>query len=94
MIKADIVSKLAGEMNVSRSAATRGLMTIIDSIYKALITGEKVTIVGFGTFFVVHRKGREFKNPRTGKEMKIKARRVPKFSAGSALTAAINDRRT
>jgi DNA-binding protein HU-beta len=93
MTKAEIVAKMAEEINVSRTLAARGFMTAINCIAQAMKKDERVTIVGFGTFSVVRRKARKFKNPRTGKEMKIVARRVPKFSAGAALRTALNSRK-
>ncbi|MEI6155368.1 MAG: HU family DNA-binding protein, partial [Deltaproteobacteria bacterium] len=56
----------------------------------ALKKGEKVTFVGFGTFSVADRKARKGRNPQTGKEIKIAAKKVPKFSAGAALKAAVS----
>jgi nucleoid DNA-binding protein len=90
MTKAEIVAEMASATKVSKTLAARGFMAAIDCITQAMKKEERVTIVGFGTFFVVRRKARTFKNPRTDKEMKIAAKKVPRFSAGAALMAAIN----
>ena len=88
MTKTDIVAKVAEEIKVSQAAAAKALTVIIDSISQAMKRGEKVTLVGFGTFSVAERKARKGRNPQTGKEIKIAAKKVPKFSAGVALKAA------
>jgi len=90
MTKAEIVAKVAAEMNVPKVAAEKGFKTIIGCIEEALKNGEKTTIIGFGTFSVTERKARKGRNPQTGKEIKIAAKKVPRFSAGSALKAAVN----
>jgi len=88
MTKAEIVAKVAEEIKVSKKAAGQAVALITDSVAQALRKGEKVTFVGFGTFSVVHRKARKGRNPRTGKELKIAAKKAPKFTAGAALKAA------
>lgn len=88
MTKAEIVAKVAQEVKVSKAAAAQALTVITDSIAQAMKKGDKVTLVGFGTFSVSERKARVGRNPRTGKEIKIPARKAPKFSAGAALKAA------
>ena len=88
MTKADIVAKVAEEIKVSQAAAAKALAVITDSITQAMKKGEKVTLVGFGTFSVTERKARKGRNPQTGKEIKIAAKKVPKFTAGAALKVA------
>ena len=88
MTKAEIVAKVAEEIKISKKAAGQALSLITDSIAQALRKGEKVTFVGFGTFSVVQRKARKGRNLRTGTEVKIAARKAPKFTAGSALKTA------
>jgi DNA-binding protein HU-beta len=88
MTKAEIVAKVAEEIKISKAAAGKALALITDSISQAMRKGEKVTFVGFGTFSVVQRKARKGRNPRTGKEIKIAAKKAPKFTAGAALKAA------
>ena len=88
MTKADIIAKLAEEIKISRKAAGQTLALVTDSVAQAMRKGEKVTFVGFGTFSVVQRKARKGRNPQNGKEIKIAAKKAPKFTAGSTLKAA------
>ena len=88
MTKAEIVEKVAAEIKVSKTAAAMALAVITGSITESIRKGGKVTLVGFGTFSVAARKARKGRNPQTGKEIKIAAKKVPKFSAGAALKAA------
>jgi len=88
MTKAEIVAKLAEEIKISKTAAGKALALITDSIAGAIRKGEKVALVGFGTFSVVQRNARKGRNLQTGKEIKIAAKKAPKFTAGSALKAA------
>ena len=89
MTKAELISKIANDSKITKAAAGRALDSAIDGITKALKKGDKVTLVGFGTFSVARRKAREGRNPQTGKPIKIKAKRVAKFKAGSALSKAV-----
>jgi DNA-binding protein HU-beta len=88
MTKAEIVAKVAEQIKISKTAAGKALASIIDSIAQATRKGEKVFLLGLGTFSVVQRKARTGRNPQNGKEIKIAAKKVPKFTAGSALKAA------
>ena len=88
MTKAEIVEKVAQEVKISKAAAGKALAVITDSIAQAIKKGQKVSLIGFGTFSVSQRKARKGRNPQTGKEIKIAAKKVPKFSAGAALKAA------
>jgi DNA-binding protein HU-beta len=88
MTKAEIVAKVAEEIKISKAAAAKALAVITGSIAQTIKKGGKVTLIGFGTFSVAERKARKGRNPRTGKEIKIAAKKVPKFSAGAALKAA------
>jgi DNA-binding protein HU-beta len=88
MTKAEIVAKVAEEIKISKAAAAKALAVITDSITETIKAGGKATFVGFGTFFVAQRKARKGRNPQTGKEIKIAAKKVPKFSAGASLNAA------
>ncbi len=90
MTKAEIVAKVAEELKLSRAAAAKAFGVMTGCIEGALKKGEKVTFVGFGTFSVADRKARKGRNPQTGKEIKIAAKKVPKFSAGAALKAAVS----
>ena len=88
MTKAEIVEKVAAEIKISKAAAAKALAVITDSITQTIKAGGKATLIGFGTFLVAERKARKGRNPQTGKEIKIAAKKVPKFSAGAALKAA------
>ncbi len=84
MNKGDLVNEAAKVVG-TRKAAEGAVNCVLDSIAKALKKGEKVTLVGFGTFSVAKRAARTGRNPQTGKEIKIKAKKVPKFIAGKKL---------
>jgi DNA-binding protein HU-beta len=84
MTKADFIAKVAAKTNFSKAQAEKALNTVIDVVKEALKKGDKLSLVGFGTFSVVKRKARTGRNPRTGKPMKIPAKKVPKFSASPA----------
>jgi DNA-binding protein HU-beta len=89
MTKAELIEKIAVGAGLSKADAARSLDTTLDSIKGALKKGQKVTLVGFGTFGVSKRKARLGRNPRTGQEIKIPAAKTPKFTAGKALKDAL-----
>lgn len=90
MTKAEIIDKIASDADVSKSAAGNALESLTSSIVSSLKKGDKVTLVGFGTFSVSNRKARDGRNPRTGETIKIKASKAPKFSAGKSFKDALN----
>jgi len=85
MNKAELVDAVSSETNLSKKDVASVIDALLDTITKALVKGDKVSLVGFGTFQVSKRKARTGLNPRTGEEIKISARTVPKFVAGKAL---------
>jgi DNA-binding protein HU-beta len=87
MTKAQLVDKMAKDAKLTK--ADKAINSFVDGVKKALKKGEKVALIGFGTFSVSQRKARKGRNPRTGSEIKIPARKVPKFSAGLALKKAV-----
>ena len=89
MTKADLVSRMAKDAKISKAAAGRALDGAVDAITRALKKGDSVTLVGFGTFSVSKRKARKGRNPQTGREIKIPARKVAKFKAGAYLKKAV-----
>jgi DNA-binding protein HU-beta len=89
MTKAELVAKMAKDAKISKAAAGKALNGAIEAITKALKKGDSVTLVGFGTFSVSKRKARKGRNPQTGKEIKIAARKVAKFKAGSELKKTV-----
>ncbi|HWP49702.1 MAG TPA: HU family DNA-binding protein [Candidatus Limnocylindrales bacterium] len=88
MNKGDLVSRVAEAANLTKAQAAKAIDGTIKGIMSALQKGEKVTLVGFGTFSVAKRKARIGRNPSTGKELKIPAKQVPKFVAGAKLREA------
>lgn len=85
MTKAELTDKIAIAAGISRTAAANALNSMLENITKTLQKGQKVTLLGFGTFSVQHRKARSGRNPKTGEEIKIPASKLPKFTAGTAL---------
>lgn len=90
MNKAELIDAVAEGADISKSVATRAVDTVLDSITKTLQNGDKVTLVGFGTFSVRHRAARTGRNPRTKELLNIPASKVPGFKAGKAFKNAIN----
>jgi len=89
MTKAQLVDIVASNSKISKAAATKAIDSLIKGVTRALKKGEKVTLVGFGTFSVTRRKARRGRNPQTGAEIKIPAVKAPKFTAGKALKSAV-----
>jgi DNA-binding protein HU-beta len=90
MNKSDLIDAIAKSADISKAAAGRSLDATVEAIKKALKKGDTVSLVGFGTFKVGKRAARNGRNPRTGETIKIKAAKVPKFSAGKGLKDAVN----
>ena len=88
MNKGDLVTEVAKVVNTKKQAQ-EAVDCVFGSITKALKKKDTVTLVGFGTFKVDKRKARKGRNPQTGEEIKIKAKKVPKFVAGKALKDAV-----
>ncbi len=92
MNKGELIAKVAEEIKVSKAVATKAVAAVTGSIAETLRKGGKVALVGFGTFSVAKRKPRSGRNPQTGAVIKIPARKVPKFAAGSELKKAVAGR--
>ena len=90
MNKSELIAKVAQDCDVSKAAAEKALISIMGVITDAMAVGDKVSLIGFGTFSVTERAAREGRNPQTGKKMKIPAKKVVKFKAGSKLADAAN----
>ena len=90
MNKTELVAAMAEQTNLSKKDVEAALKAFIDVVAEELKKGEKVQLVGFGTFEVSERAAREGRNPQTGETMQIKASKTPKFKAGKALKDAIN----
>jgi DNA-binding protein HU-beta len=87
--KQDLVSKIAKDVELSKSTAAAAVDSFIDGITKALKKGDSITFVGFGTFKTSMRKARTARNPQTGAAIKVPKRRVARFTAGTALKKAV-----
>lgn len=90
MNKTELVAAMAKETNLSKKDVEAVLKSFIDVVSEELKKGEKVQLVGFGTFEVSERAARTGKNPQTGKAIKIPASKAPKFKAGKALKDTVN----
>ena len=89
MTKEEIISKAAKDAGITKVAASKVVSSVLSSIEKALSRGDRVSLVGFGTFSVSRRATREGRNPATGAPIRIPAANVPKFKAGKKLKAAV-----
>ena len=89
MNKTDLVAAVAAKADISKKDADAAVKAVFDAITEALAEGEKVALVGFGTFEVKTRAARTGKNPRTGEVIEIAETKIPSFKAGSALKGAV-----
>ncbi|MGB4505064.1 MAG: HU family DNA-binding protein [Syntrophaceticus sp.] len=90
MNKAELIGSVAEKAGMPKKDAERAVNAVFAAIEEALANGEKVQLVGFGTFEVRERAARTGRNPQTGEEIQIAATRVPAFRAGKALKDAVN----
>ena len=90
MNKTELVAAIAEKTELSKKDAEKALKAFTDVVAEELKKGEKIQLVGFGTFEVAERPAREGRNPLTGKSMKIPASKSPKFKAGKALKDTVN----
>ena len=86
MNKTELVAAIAKKTELSKKDAEKALKAFTDVVAEELKKGEKIQLVGFGTFEVSERAAREGRNPQTGKTMKIEACKAPKFKAGKAIS--------
>jgi DNA-binding protein HU-beta len=89
MTKAELVAVMAKASGGTKASAEKAMTSFLCSVFDALRRGQRVTISGFGTFVVARRATRNGRDPRTGKEIKIPAARVPRFKASKSLRDAI-----
>jgi DNA-binding protein HU-beta len=89
MKKKELIERIAEEAGAPKSEAQKHFEAFEEVVTQALKAGEEVQITGFGKFSVKERKAREGRNPQTGEKLKIRASRVPSFSAGNALKEAV-----
>ena len=90
MNKAELIDAMASDANLSKADAKRALESLTSNVTKALKGGNKVALIGFGTFSISNRAARTGRNPQTGATIQIKAKKVAKFKAGAALAKAVN----
>lgn len=90
MNKSQLVDAMAQDAGISKAAAKKALDSFLSSVESTLKNGSKVTLIGFGTFSVQTRKAREGRNPATGATIKIPAKKIVKFKAGSELAKSVN----
>ena len=90
MNKSELIAALAEKAEFSKKDAEKALNSFVDAVSGALAKGEKVQLIGFGTFDVKKRPARMARNPRTGAEIKIAASKAPAFKAGKALKDKVN----
>ena len=89
MTKAELVAKIASEVGLTKSQADKAVAGFVSAVTAALSAGDKITLVGFGTFSIAERAKREGHNPRTGKKIKIPAKKVVKFKVGKTLSEKV-----
>ena len=85
MNKAELIERVARDTGLTKADSLRAIDALLDNVTKSLRKGEKVTLVGFGSFQTARRRARTGRNPQTGTPIKIAARRVPKFIPGKEL---------
>src|ERR1700751_388777 len=90
MNKADLIDRIAASCHINKTQAASAIDTTVDSITAALRKGDRVALIGFGTFSVSQRKARNGRNPQTGATIKIAARRAAKFTPGAELKKSVN----
>ena len=90
MNKADLVAKVAEKSGVTKKDAEKAVAGIFAAVQEALVAGDKVQVLGFGTFEVKERAARTGRNPQTGEELQIAASKNPSFKPGKALKEAVN----
>ena len=90
MNKSDLIAAVAAKTGETKKSAEASINAVVDVIAETLAKGDKIQLVGFGSFEVRARAARKGRNPQTGKEMKIAAKKAPVFKAGKALKDAVN----
>ncbi len=90
MNKAELIEAIANTTKSTKADAGRALDATIEAVSKALKKGDRISLVGFGSFSVAKRAARIGRNPQTGKEIKIAAKKVVKFKAGTELATTVN----
>ncbi len=89
MNKGDLISKMAADSDITKAQATDALNSFIETLAATLKGGDKLSLIGFGTFSINERPARTGRNPRTGEPIQIKAKKVVKFKAGKGLEESV-----
>ena len=89
MTKAELIEKMAKDAGITKAQAGDSLSSFCEAVQKTLKKGNRMTLVGFGTFSITKRKARTGRNPATGEKIKIKAKKVVKFKAGKTLSEKV-----
>jgi len=90
--KGELISSVANKIDITKKDAEKAVNAVFETIQETMATGEKVQLIGFGTFEVRERKARKGRNPQTGEEIDIPAAKVPAFKAGKGLKDAVSGR--
>ena len=90
MNKSDLIENMSKDSGITKAAAKKALESFLGNVEKSLKKGNRVSLVGFGSWSVSKRAAREGRNPQTGKTIQIKAKNVVKFKAGSDLSSSVN----
>ena len=90
MNKQELIGKIASDANITRTAAATAIDALVEGITSSLKKGQRVTLMGFGTFGTSKRKARTGRNPQTGETIKIKAKTAVRFKAGKELDGTLN----
>jgi DNA-binding protein HU-beta len=90
MNKSDLIDAMASDAGITKAAAKKSLESFLGNVQSSLKKGNRVSLVGFGSWSVSKRAAREGRNPQTGKTIKIAAKKVVKFKAGSELQSSVN----
>ena len=93
MNREQLIDKIAGDAKITKVSARAALESVIDAVKKAVKKGDRVGLVGFGTFLMGKRKARIGRNPQTGKEIKILAKKVVRFKAGKEFANFVNGKK-
>jgi DNA-binding protein HU-beta len=89
MTKVELIAKIVNDGGITKSQAEKGVDGFVSAVSEALVAGDKITLVGFGTFSVGERAQREGRNPRTGEKLTIPASKLVKFKAGKTLSEKV-----
>jgi DNA-binding protein HU-beta len=90
MNKADLINVVAAKVDLTKTKTSEVIDAVVEAVKEALITGDKVTLVGFGTFQTANRAERKGRNPKSGAEILIPAKKIAKFKPGASLQSSVN----